>query len=62
MLHILKWPLFFQTRFSEDEDFKKRAYEEVVKLQSKDPDVIPAWELICDVSRRGASLLPRTAL
>jgi hypothetical protein len=54
-----------QTRFSEDEDFKKRAYEEVVKLQSKDPDVIPAWELICDVSRRGAllwALFPRAAL
>ncbi|XP_050308145.1 arginine--tRNA ligase, cytoplasmic isoform X2 [Anthonomus grandis grandis] len=39
-------------RFDEDEEFKKRAYASVVKLQSHDPDHIKAWELICDVSRR----------
>uniref|UniRef100_A0A672KKA0 Arginine--tRNA ligase, cytoplasmic n=1 Tax=Sinocyclocheilus grahami TaxID=75366 RepID=A0A672KKA0_SINGR len=38
-------------RFDEDEEFKKRAYQCVVKLQSKDPDFIKAWNLICDVSR-----------
>ncbi|XP_062867987.1 arginine--tRNA ligase, cytoplasmic [Trichomycterus rosablanca] len=38
-------------RFDEDEDFKKRAYQCVVKLQSKEPDFIKAWNLICDVSR-----------
>ncbi|CAF89939.1 unnamed protein product, partial [Tetraodon nigroviridis] len=39
-------------RFDEDEAFKKRAYQCVVKLQSKEPDFIKAWNLICDVSRQ----------
>ncbi|XP_003706581.1 arginine--tRNA ligase-like protein [Megachile rotundata] len=39
-------------RFDTDEDFKKRAYSCVVKLQAFDPDMIKAWELICDVSRK----------
>lgn len=39
-------------RFDSDEDFKKRAYQCVVKLQSKEPDFINAWNLICDVSRK----------
>ncbi|CAM4671159.1 unnamed protein product [Leuciscus chuanchicus] len=38
-------------RFDEDEEFKKRAYQCVVKLQSKETDFIKAWNLICDVSR-----------
>jgi len=39
-------------RFDEDPDFKKRAYESVVKLQSFDQDHIKGWNLICDVSRK----------
>ncbi|XP_060532020.1 arginine--tRNA ligase, cytoplasmic [Cylas formicarius] len=39
-------------RFDEDEEFKKRAYSSVVKLQSFDPDHKKAWELICNVSRK----------
>ncbi|MED6234945.1 Arginine--tRNA ligase, cytoplasmic [Ataeniobius toweri] len=39
-------------RFDEDEDFKKLAYKCVVRLQSKEPDFIKAWNLICDVSRK----------
>ncbi|XP_033111883.1 arginine--tRNA ligase, cytoplasmic-like [Anneissia japonica] len=39
-------------RFDDDADFKKRAYECVVKLQSKDPNYIKAWNLICDISRQ----------
>ncbi|RZC36184.1 arginine--tRNA ligase, cytoplasmic [Asbolus verrucosus] len=39
-------------RFDEDEDFKKRAYSCVVKLQSFDPDYTKAWQLICEVSRK----------
>lgn len=38
-------------RFDEDEDFKKRSYETVVKLQSRDPKAIEAWQHICDISR-----------
>lgn len=40
-------------RFDTDEEFKKRAYQCVVKLQSKEPEFIKAWNLICDVSRTG---------
>ncbi|XP_062358077.1 arginine--tRNA ligase, cytoplasmic isoform X2 [Cinclus cinclus] len=39
-------------RFDTEEEFKKRAYQCVVLLQSKNPDFIKAWNLICDVSRR----------
>ncbi|ENN82854.1 hypothetical protein YQE_00779, partial [Dendroctonus ponderosae] len=39
-------------RFDEEENFKKRAYASVVKLQSFDPDHVKAWKLICDVSRQ----------
>lgn len=39
-------------RFDEDEEFKKRSYETVVKLQSKDERAIEAWQHICDISRR----------
>ncbi|XP_047463287.1 arginine--tRNA ligase, cytoplasmic [Mugil cephalus] len=38
-------------RFDEEEEFKKRAYQCVVRLQSKEPDFIKGWNLICDVSR-----------
>lgn len=41
-------------RFDEDESFKKRAYENVVKLQAHDAKIIQAWKLICDVSRKGS--------
>lgn len=40
-------------RFDTEEEFKKRAYQCVVLLQSKNPDFIKAWKLICDVSRKG---------
>ncbi|CCD65758.1 putative arginine--tRNA ligase, cytoplasmic [Caenorhabditis elegans] len=39
-------------RFDEDEQFKKRAYEYVVKLQSHDGDIVKAWNTICDVSKK----------
>ncbi|KAL0279634.1 UNVERIFIED_CONTAM: hypothetical protein PYX00_001145 [Menopon gallinae] len=39
-------------RFDEDEEFKKRAYNCVVSLQSHQPDYLKAWNLICDVSRK----------
>lgn len=38
-------------RFDEDEEFKKRAYDRVVKLQSGDKNCTKAWQQICDVSR-----------
>ncbi|XP_039103590.1 arginine--tRNA ligase, cytoplasmic isoform X1 [Hyaena hyaena] len=39
-------------RFDTEEEFKKRAYQCVVLLQSKNPDITKAWKLICDVSRQ----------
>ncbi|XP_044736592.1 probable arginine--tRNA ligase, cytoplasmic [Chrysoperla carnea] len=39
-------------RFDSDEEFKKRAYESVVKLQAYEPNCYKAWQLICDVSRK----------
>lgn len=41
-----------KARFDEDAEFKKRAYDCVVKLQANDPDYAQAWKLICDVSRK----------
>lgn len=40
-----------KTRFDSDEEFKKRAYDRVVKLQSGEENCTKAWKLICDVSR-----------
>lgn len=39
-------------RFDEDDEFKKRAYGCVVELQSHKPDILKAWNMICDVSRK----------
>lgn len=39
-------------RFDEDEDFKERSRQEVVRLQGGDPDSRRAWQLLCDQSRR----------
>lgn len=38
-------------RFDEDEEFKQRALDEVVKLQSGEENTIKAWKLICELSR-----------
>lgn len=40
-------------RFDSDEDFKKRAYAAVVKLQAYEANAIKAWQLICKVSMNG---------
>lgn len=39
-------------RFDEEPEFKKKAYETTVRLQSKEPEMIQAWQLICDISRK----------
>lgn len=38
-------------RFDEDEEFKKRAQLNVVRLQSGDENMMKAWKILCDVSR-----------
>lgn len=39
-------------RFDEEPEFKKKAYEITVRLQSKEAEMIQAWQLICDISRK----------
>ncbi|CAN0412571.1 unnamed protein product [Lampetra fluviatilis] len=39
-------------RFDEDPSFRSRAYECVVRLQSKEESILRGWSLICDISRR----------
>lgn len=43
--------------FDSDPEFKKRAYDRVVRLQSGDEQCTKAWNLICDVSRREFQML-----
>jgi arginyl-tRNA synthetase len=38
--------------FDEDEDFKLRARQEVVQLQSGNADTVKAWRLLCEQSRK----------
>ncbi|VDD87793.1 unnamed protein product [Enterobius vermicularis] len=42
-------------RFDEEPDFKVRALDCVVKLQSYEPDFVKAWKMICDISRKDFS-------
>ena len=39
-------------KFDQDLDFKKKAQETVVTLQSGDPDCLFAWKVLCDISRQ----------
>lgn len=41
-----------KAKFDEDPEFKKRAQNQVVALQSKDPDAVKIWKVICEISRR----------
>lgn len=41
-----------KVRFDGDAVFKKRAYSMVVRLQAHEPEIIKAWELICDISKK----------
>lgn len=38
--------------FDDDAEFKEKAQQEVVKLQSGNPDSLKAWNLLCDQSRK----------
>ena len=39
-------------RFDEDEEFKGRAHQAVVQLQSGDPESLVAWKMLCEQSRQ----------
>ena len=38
-------------RFDEDEEFKKKAHENVVKLQAGDEFCTSGWKMLCNLSR-----------
>ena len=42
-------------RFDSEEDFKKRAYQCVVKLQAYEPTHYKAWQMIYNISMAGES-------
>lgn len=48
---LVSWYKESKKKFDEDEGFKKESQEEVVKLQSQQPEAIKAWEKICEISR-----------
>jgi arginyl-tRNA synthetase len=50
---LMKWYKAAKKRFDEDLDFKTRSQKEVVRLQAGEGQAMHAWQLICDVSRRG---------
>jgi len=48
-----------KVHFDEDTEFKALAYKCVVQLQNREPDIVKAWELICDVSRKDFNAIYR---
>ncbi len=49
---LMQWYRDSKKEFDANEHFKKASQENVVRLQSKDIQMINAWELICEISRR----------
>lgn len=52
LAELMKWYKESKKKFDEDQEFKKRAQLQVVKLQRGDPETRDAWNLICEISRR----------
>lgn len=50
--HLVTWYRESKKRFDEDNDFKKRAQQEVVAIQNGDLSSLQAWNIICDISRK----------
>lgn len=50
---LVVWYRAAKQQFDEDPVFKQRAQAEVVALQQGDAAARQAWEIICDISRRG---------
>lgn len=51
LTHLVSWYKASKQRFDEQPEFKKKAQQEVVQLQSGDPEALKAWEIICGISR-----------
>ena len=50
---LMGWYRSAKKRFDEDPEFKKRSQLQVVQLQAGEKEAAHAWQLICEVSRRG---------
>ncbi len=50
---LMGWYRAAKRKFDEDPEFKKKSQLEVVQLQSHEPLAFHAWEVICDISRKG---------
>lgn len=50
--HLVEWYRESKKRFDEDANFKKRAQQEVVAIQSGDIQSLQAWQIICAISRK----------
>lgn len=48
---LMSWYRESKKLFDSDEDFKKRAQTNVVKLQSGEKEALTAWKRICEISR-----------
>ncbi len=48
---LMQWYRESKKQFDLDEGFKKRAHQEVLKLQSREASTLRAWERICAISR-----------
>lgn len=46
-------------RFDEEPQFKRRAYDQVVRLQSRESGALASWRQICDISLREFELVLR---
>jgi len=49
---LMAWYKEAKIRFDQEEAFKKKSQLQVVKLQGRDPEVLKAWGMICEVSRK----------
>jgi arginyl-tRNA synthetase len=50
---LMAWYRQSKQKFDADPQFKKNAQLEVIALQSGDPHALKAWEIMCEISRRG---------
>jgi arginyl-tRNA synthetase len=50
--HLVKWYREAKKLFDADPAFKKQSQEEVVLLQSGQPEALKAWSIICEISEK----------
>ena len=53
LVELMGWYKASKKKFDDDSEFKKMAQLQVVSLQGGDPLALKAWQIICDISRKG---------